>query len=291
MINHSKILLDIAIDDIESAISLYENKKFRNSYYLFQQASEKAIKSIGLFTGIVTLKKIEKDIKHRHLEVFRKLFVKQIPDFKNHFKMMEYLPNVKKHELYTSANIKETHKSLIENVKLIDSLVNYDMINLPINILDNLLNILYNIKDVKLKMPENVNEILSTILYKVTDYIGQFNSPQAIETKKLLLGIYNDKKKSNKFFSILFDKLLPIIIKHNFSIMTFYFCGIITRDNNCIRYPKDDSNPLEIYNYQLPIIKKQYEFMMLLRDALNNFKQLDFDFELIADDFISLDNQ
>ncbi|MDO1499447.1 HEPN domain-containing protein [Winogradskyella maritima] len=48
--------LNIALNDLESAILLHRNGKYRNSYFLFQQASEKANKAAALFSGDFTEK-------------------------------------------------------------------------------------------------------------------------------------------------------------------------------------------------------------------------------------------
>ena len=62
--------IDIAIEDLEISLILYENKKYSNSFYHFQQASEKGLKAYAFMVKTYTSEKDANHTGHYTLKVF-----------------------------------------------------------------------------------------------------------------------------------------------------------------------------------------------------------------------------
>lgn len=68
----SEIWLDIAESDLYASKILYEKKQYRVSYFLFQQASEKANKAYALISNQFTETQFE-NIQHKQFKIHRNL--------------------------------------------------------------------------------------------------------------------------------------------------------------------------------------------------------------------------
>jgi len=68
--------LAISKEDLQAAKILYLANQYRNSYYFFQQAVEKANKALALFVGF-TEEELRKEIGHNQLKIFRKQITNQ----------------------------------------------------------------------------------------------------------------------------------------------------------------------------------------------------------------------
>ena len=77
----TKNLLRLATGDLESARVLYDQQQFRNSYFCFQQATEKANKALGLEQGIIQEKDLQA-IGHKQLEIYKKITNEQFKKLK-----------------------------------------------------------------------------------------------------------------------------------------------------------------------------------------------------------------
>lgn len=107
-----KMLL-IAKEDIESAKLLYNKGKYSNSLYHYHQSVEKAVKYLGLITGKITEKQLNRNIKHTPIKVFKILFA-YFSEQTNGF-----LPPIDKH-LFTNAQqiiSSESEEYIVEETK------------------------------------------------------------------------------------------------------------------------------------------------------------------------------
>jgi hypothetical protein len=111
--------VELALSDLKSSQVLYEKGHYRTSYFLFQQAAEKANKAFGLENGIIVEKDLQ-NIGHNQLKIYRKFIAEQELDLKN---LIDITIDV-------SPKIKSKHQELRLNLSEIDSLKNKDLINI-----------------------------------------------------------------------------------------------------------------------------------------------------------------
>ena len=71
-----KVWIDLSKSDLNSSKILHENGHYRNSYFLFQQTTEKANKAFALISEILTETEL-KTIQHDQTKIYRKAIVKQ----------------------------------------------------------------------------------------------------------------------------------------------------------------------------------------------------------------------
>lgn len=96
--------IGIALEDIEASTLLYKNGLYSQSYFYFQQASEKANKALWLLDGQIKKEDV-KSISHNQLKTPRKTIVKQIKNVDNFTLIENIYP-----ELSTNLLIKRLKK-------------------------------------------------------------------------------------------------------------------------------------------------------------------------------------
>jgi len=263
-----KIWNQISLSDLDSSFLLYENGHYRNSYFLFQQASEKANKAFALLGGKFTLKDLE-HYSHDQLKIFKKISVSQEGKINELIQLLEPYPKNTYHKLFENTNFIEYRKSLLDEVSFIDSLKNYDLVNISIKDLNFIIKSLIKLKETQLKIPLNFDSIFKSKMFEVANWIGQFATENAKEEKANFEKFINDEEKLNQLYNYMINYLFPMLIDSVFIYTTLYFCAIITVQHSSLtRYPKDNINPNLIYTKQLPIVKKQKYFMTLLQEAI-----------------------
>jgi HEPN domain-containing protein len=267
-----KLWTELALSDLKSSQLLHDNKHFRTSYFFFQQAAEKANKAFVLFAGQLTQKDF-KDIQHDQLKIYRKTIVKQENELKTLIQGLEPLEKISDHKLVSTTNLKQYSKSLLDSVQHIDSLRNYDLINISVVDLNYLLRQLKTIKETKIKIPVNYEKKFKNVMLSVADWVGQFETQEAIEGKKEIMNFINNKEQSKQLWEVLVNQIFPLMIDLVFINLTLYFCAIITIQHSSLsRYPDNDRSPENIYIPKLPLVKKQKEFMNYLQDAISKLE-------------------
>lgn len=121
------VWIKLSLNDLKCARILYEHKEFRNSYYLFQQATEKANKAFTLKFELAN----EEDIRNMGHDIFkfnRRFVTKRIQEIENLFK---------ESKVHSPKIIKEYEK-LKKGLSEVDSLKNKDLTNLSFKEIDSL---------------------------------------------------------------------------------------------------------------------------------------------------------
>lgn len=269
-----KIWIELAWNDLKSSQLLFDNKHYRTSYFFFQQASEKANKAFALFGG--QLAEIEfKEIQHDQFLIFKKSIRKQETEIKTLLATISPLTKVANHNLISKTNLTEYCKSLSDSVHHIGNLKNSDLINISTQDLNYLLRQLKKAKDTKIKIPINYEKKFRNAMLNVADWVGQFETKEAIEAKKELQNFINDQDQTKKLYEVMLNQIFPSMIDIAFIHLTFYCCAIITYKHSTLtRYPENEINPQHLYKLTLPIVKKQKEFMSYLENAIGKLELL-----------------
>lgn len=258
---HNIDFLEIAETDIKSAILLYTSESYSQSYFLFQQASEKANKSIGLLSDFVSSDELF-NIGHDQFKVYKKAL--------NQIKEKEKFAREKVPELmsqFPSTNYQES-------LNTIGNLKNHDLVNLSESEVKNVLEELEDIINIEIPtLPDGFLDKIRTELEPLCAILG-FKSEQAIELIKSEVGEDGIK--------LLFSWMIHFM---KAQMISFYCALITTQHSTSTRYGKDDKSPLEIYSKDLPLVKYQPIFMNYLEQAIKFLKSVE-GFDLLnAKDF------
>ena len=191
--------LNIAAKDLESATLLHQNGNYRNSYFLFQQASEKANKAAALFSGNFTEMEVE-EASHNQFKIPRKIMVQNEEKMKAAIGLLKRFPMPKELEPLSNEGFAKHHKSISEAIRRIDRLQNCDLVNFTLEDLDGFLEILTGLRTIEYKFPENSNSTLRSQMQAMARYFGQFGTVDALEAEKEIMDLLADKNKSQSFF-------------------------------------------------------------------------------------------
>jgi hypothetical protein len=275
---NTKVITDtwvkLSFSDLAASRILYEQGHYRTSYFLFQQASEKANKAFALYAGLVNENDL-KDIGHNQFKIYRRTIVKHEAELKNLIKATENLPSkAKDHEILGLNTILSVHKGQSEVIKTIDRLKNEDLINISTVELNQVYKQLLALQNPEIKLPKDFDKKLKQAMLKIADLAGTFETTEAMAERKELENMVHDKEKLKELSDVL-DKMLRRTTDVIFIFYSLWICALLTIQHSSLaRYPLEDKNPLQIYTSKLPIIKKQSLFMELLADVLKRLKKL-----------------
>jgi len=262
-----KIWTDISLSDLNSSRLLYENGHYRTSYFLFQQATEKANKAFAHLAGLFSETEF-KDIQHDQMKIYRKSIIKQERIIDTLIQLFEPYPKIANHKIFEKTNFTEYQKSLLNGVSFIDSLRNNDLVRISAYDLNSIIKQLIKLRDTQIKIPRNFDFLFKTKILEVTDWIGQLGTEKAIEEKEKLEKLINDQEQSSQLYDLMVTQVFPLLIDLVFVNVTLYVCALITIQHSSLtRYPEYNINPDSIYIKRLPVVKKQNEFMDLLNEA------------------------
>jgi hypothetical protein len=169
-----------------------------------------------------------KDIQHDQLKIYRKTIVKQESEIKSLIQILKPYPKVANHDLLHKTNIAEYPELLSEVVRSIDSLKKYDLINIPTRDLNSILKHLRKIKDLKIKIPKDFEPVFKKHLLGVADWIGHFETQESLDAKTDLIKLINDREQAKQLYDLMINQIYPMMIDIAFTVMTLFFCAIIT---------------------------------------------------------------
>jgi len=269
-----KIWIDIAKSDLKASKILYENKNFRTSYFFFQQSSEKSNKAFAFLLEDFSEKEAKK-ILHDQLKPFKKRLIKQSEDFSVLKNLLKSIPVFPFPNGISESNLSGYEESILGTIHFIDSLKNIDLVRLSSNELNNFL---YEIEKnllLKIKPKKKPETQIKNLLEKISEWMGEFHTDEAQKAKEEILVFINDELKLKELVEIMTAQFIPMLFELNFIFFTFFYCAIVTiQHSSRARYPENGVSPDDIYKKNLPIVKKQIEFMDYLELALKKLEKI-----------------
>ncbi len=263
-----KLWIDLSFDDLKSSRLLYDNSHYRTSYFFFQQAVEKANKVFGLVTDQIT----EKDfleIGHDQIKIYRRGIVKKENEIKVLIKALDNYKKIKDDDLLGRNTFEIYQNSLNTSLRYIDGLKDKDLVKIPISDLEGALRELHAIERTKLWIPDKVDNKFKKIITKLANWMGNFETPEALLAQKQFLELLNNKKELKHYYKAT-KRMLHVTVDLSFICATLASCAVITiQHSSRTRYPTKGDNPFDIYTINLPLIQKQEKFMNLLEKALS----------------------
>lgn len=115
----AEIWIKLSLSDLKASKILYEYKQYRVSYYLFQQATEKANKAFALKFEMANEDDL-KEMGHNQFKLNRRLAAKELQE----------LDNVLKESKELSPDLQKKYKNLKNGLRELDALRSQDLVNL-----------------------------------------------------------------------------------------------------------------------------------------------------------------
>lgn len=269
--NKEKEWIEIALKDIEASILLYKSGLFGQSYFYFQQASEKANKVLWLLDGQIKQEEV-KDISHKQLLIPRKVVVKQIENVDNFTLIENIFPELSTNPLIK--NLKERDlgaykNSLNEKKKFIDRFRHSKALDFESCDLEKELILLNELKDYK--GSSNWFNNLKIVLRENKEWVENFKENNRGKNNLLLEVINYYESLGLRGFIAFLNKYLSLIYMLSYVSGTLSICGFLTDKHNQItRYPdvNEKVHPVSFYNQSLNVVKYQLEFIEHLNNSL-----------------------
>jgi len=267
-------LLEMAKMDLEASKILFENKLYPLAVFHLQQSVEKAVKSLGIRDGIITESEAKKAVWHYPIEVY----VKMTKHWKNlglairNSGVVKVLP-----ELETFAVVADLPNRISELEDIINLLTavskNYKSVLVSGSELDQFLSEIAEARDIIEKIRRSVDierewEMEKEKLHTLLDIISKvFDRKRSEMFKEKLDGLLKEKNQEMKN-----DLKSSINLNLNLAfcdIALFYLSLILLFHAVHSRYPENDSNPLEIYTADFPLIKRFGQITDIVAEVLS----------------------
>jgi HEPN domain-containing protein len=261
------VWIQLALNDIKSSRILYEKGEYRNAYFLFQQASEKANKAMWLISGFVTAEELF-NLKHDQFKVFRTAIIKQLENVKEIQTILSHYPQAENKAIFENSKLALYKKNLAATQSFFDGAKQLDLVNIPTSELTQLHRKLLSLEKIKLKIPVEADRKVKKNWLDLADWIGNFNTPEAIEAKHQILEYISDPANAKDIVEQIIHSAF-IVVEMASIEYTLFACAVLTIQHSSIsRYPDEKFNPIELYNLRLPLVKKMPLFVNSLEKAI-----------------------
>jgi HEPN domain-containing protein len=273
------IFLELAKEDLNAAKYLFNQKIYHLSVFHLQQTVEKAIKSFGLYQNVISIEEAKKVVGHKAWGLYSKIFeeyearMKRLEDlftrsekfkefilknlnwaFELRSKIQTYdkiLKNFSSDDLFSISNSSEELQKIISEIKRVEEILNKveikeDNVSEYMKTLDSFLNVFAEINpDVDKKL---IDESILLITPELMNYIYRI-------VKEYIVKLY---------FS---------------SLCLFYLSVVFSPHYTKSRYPEGNSNPLEIYNSNMPLVQNLEYFINLTEKVISDLEYI-FQFDI-----------
>jgi uncharacterized protein YeeX (DUF496 family) len=175
--NETKTYLDISINDLNAAKSLFQNKHFSQAIYFLQQSVEIAFKSFALFTNNLTEDQLKKQISHKSQKVFFRIAKSNYNEFHESWEnIKKAFPNVQYDTLEFVDHIQQVldSKNFLQDLEgkiYNDNIEVVDILKSIEEIVENLCNI-ENIEGIINFNKDNYEETIAKLGNFISPFLG-----------------------------------------------------------------------------------------------------------------------
>lgn len=279
-----EILLEISKKDLEAANVLYQNKLYPQAIFYLQQSVEKAAKSFGLIANIIDEDELKSSIRHRTLELYKKIMNEQKQKIITIKKGLEVFPRLKNAELIKILDIEKQEKLIKDFERFYKSItkggenlifISKDEIRMIIRDLNKLE---LEFQETKKKLEEfsaseeEFKKMRAEIEKLMEEFSALINGIDSTKDKELKSALSDGKFE--RTLKVIFEKLIPVLLEVYYINLSLFYLGIITFPHAVTaRYPEKGLNPLEIYNEQHSLIQLFEECSELLNKTIVKFEE------------------
>jgi HEPN domain-containing protein len=256
--------IDLAMKDLDASMVLFENRLYSNSFYHFQQASEKGLKAYLYLSGIFRKENDARFSGHYMLKIFKDSITKN----------QENISKIQEHGLdkIFEENILADYSRILANgfeeIPKKNEIFEYSG-----KILEEMLQILEVLKKIKIEFTNEFKEIFIEKMNLILDLIIEKDPSEAKQAKAYFEKVFLSKNEFSEYINAIKIQT-EMNFKEQFHVLIIYYSNLISHNhNNLSRYPEIDFNPLKYYNLRRPIVKKLPEFTRHLKSSLIQLKK------------------
>jgi hypothetical protein len=262
--NYIQSWIDIAIEDIEVSQILFENKKYSNSFYHFQQASEKGLKAYAFMIKTFTKEKDAHNTSHYTLKFF-------IDSANERQKEIAFLKNYEFEKIIGSENLDDYSNNLESGLNSLPKRI--EIFEYSNEILVDILKTITELKEYNFEFSNDFKEYLIDKMDLFFDLVYKLNPEKVEEAKRDFKDFIKDENQLNDLIESTKEHMKNALTE-NYYVLILYYSNLISHNhNNKSRYPEIDFNPLEYYNFNSPVIQKLPEFSQYLKSTLLQLKK------------------
>jgi len=282
----SRSWYEVARRDLDTAKLLYEEDKYPEAVYYFQQSVEKATKSFGLLGEIIEGEDELIDIGHHPIDLYKKDLENKKEKVKKLENGLEEEPELKYSELMERFDLDSYSKDIKEGLESVESVGEWEdrFKNISEDDIDAFLDHVNRLeKDFEDKKGAKITKEDKERLEKQKEEILEFieiliQSEKTSEHRRDQLKEVKSELKNKKYSDILddpvFSRSIKLVLDTIFINKCLIILGSIMNRFQSIytRYPKDGKKPSERYDEQYLLIKEFEKFQDLIEKALNKLE-------------------
>ena len=270
--NIASIWLSLAAGDLKSSRILYEKRQYRNAYFMFQQASEKANKAMWLITGILQPDDLFK-LSHDQFKTYRSQYKKQLESAETYLAIVRQYTEPAGQEMIEPGRL-ENHATDIRNkIGYLDGAREKDLVNIPLRDLTTTHRILVQLEKQKITIPHIPDEELIAFFGRLVSWIATFKNEESLKAQEQINGYISVPENREQMRQYLV-KAVYVIVDWAFIEHVLSVCAALTiQHSSRTRYPHNGIDPSAIYTRKLPLVKKQPFFIDMLEKALKRMKK------------------
>lgn len=269
----AKFLL-VAKEDLKAAMLLHERKLYAQSFFYFQQATEKTNKAYYLHSGVANATQVRK-AGHDEFKLHKRALNLAKTNKENALKAAGSLPFIGNMKLIDKNKISSDIESLKQTIDAITLMKENYCANIPTNDIKKFLAVLKGSKPKKLKLINNGD--LQLFLTMSTDFINALKAENSKESITFAEIIEKEFLGNREGVTLLLNIIAEAFHYHWYCIVA-YICSILTNGHSEKPRYVDIKNPGKIpsklYTGRNAIVRMQPEFMKYLWESINGLIKL-----------------
>jgi HEPN domain-containing protein len=272
----SKELLRIADSDIKASEILYEQGLYAQSYFSFQQATEKITKSFFLDAGFSEPGE-SFNVRHNLFKLHRKLFIEAQNSNREYLLLVDAYPFLKTSESPKKSKIEEQILLSEKTVDTISKLKEYDLINITAKDIKVFLKKIESLESISFLSIPDLEIKVEIVFQQLISDIRSHGSKVALYIAKSLETEITDPEWG-KFITEHFADVLKTTNEVMYAYSVLYLSSYLTIQHSSLsRYPdtqNPEKSPTRIYTKRLPIVKFQPLFLNHLKKVITIIQKI-----------------
>lgn len=266
----AKELLKVAKTDIKASRVLYKSRLYAQSYFYFQQATEKATKAVALSLEMSTAKDTF-NMRHDVFKLHRKNIVNARKQNQLTVDLAKALPFLETSGLVEKKKIQKQIQSSEQSITFFENMKDYDLTNIPARDINLFLKNIEGLELKRTKIPEDLESKIDGLFMSFIEKMELHESKAAQYMAREMRAALKSEE-FGQFIREHFADVIKTAIHFLYAHAVLYFSGFLTiQHSSKTRYPDTDNpsiSPLSIYKRKLPIVKHQPLFFEHLEKAI-----------------------
>lgn len=219
-------LLKVAKTDIKASKVLYENQLYAQSYFYFQQATEKATKAVALSLEMSTAKDTF-NMRHNVFKLHRKNIQAATREKQLAVDLAKALPFMESSGLIETKKLQMQIKSTEQSATFFENMKDYDLINIPARDINLFLKNIESLELKRAKIPEDLENRIEGLFMPFIEKMERHESKAAQYMAKEMRAAFKSEE-FGQFIREHFADVIKTTIHFLYAHAVLYFSGFLT---------------------------------------------------------------